>query len=394
MWYRIANIWRKELTDSTRDRKALTQALLIPVIVGVFYAVFNPLITSVLAERAKEPVKIPAQGIQYAGQPFLDTLKTFDITLEPFEGDLRAAIGSGEEKAGLIIPPGFSENVAREQPASLTLLTNRASGGIFGGSFSIERIDLAISEFNREVANNRVEARQIDPAVLTPINLDSQDLASPEQLAGIFASFTLPFILATIVAQGGMFIAIDVTAGEKERGTLESLLVTPASDFEVLTGKLAAVFTLTVVPLILTFFGFWGASNLLPESVTQGAVMPFNVVIGAIVVGLPLALFINVVLMIVSIRTKAFKDAQSAATPVMFAVMIPAFAAAFVPAASALAYLIPVYGSAAFVSSLATGSPMPDLALLFALLGSLAAAAVAFVVALKRFDREKLLYGT
>ena len=64
MWYRIWNIWRKELTDGLRDRKALTQALLIPLVLGIFYAIFNPLINSTLAERAREPVKIPSQGVE------------------------------------------------------------------------------------------------------------------------------------------------------------------------------------------------------------------------------------------------------------------------------------------------------------------------------------------
>ena len=151
MWSRISNIWRKELIDSLRDRKALRQALLVPLIVGIFYAVFNPLISNVISERAQAPLTIPAQGIENAGQDFLDLLKAQKITLEPFTGDLEAAVARGDKQAGIIIPSGFSQNVAQEKPASLTLYTNRTSGGIFGGGFSGERLDLAISTYNRTI---------------------------------------------------------------------------------------------------------------------------------------------------------------------------------------------------------------------------------------------------
>jgi sodium transport system permease protein len=393
MSYRIWNIWRKELTDGLRDRKALTQAILIPLIVGIFYAVFNPWITAMISERAREPVTIPSQGIEHADQRFLDVLKQMDITLKPYEGDLQGAIRRGVEGVGLVIPEDFSERVQQEQPAGLTLYTNRAAGGIFGGGFSAERLDLAIKTYSEAVTVGRVQERGLDPNLLAPVSLDAQDLATPEQLGGYFAAFTLPILLATIVAQGGMFLAIDVTAGEKERGTLESVLVTPASDFEVFVGKLGAVFSLTCVPIVLTFMGFFIASNLLPESVTQGAVLPFEVVLAAILLSLPLALLFDAAIMIVSVRTKAFKDAQQALTPFMFAAIAPAMVAAFVTPSNPLFYGIPVYGTAALVGKLATGAPVPELAFVLAIAGSLAASAVCVFIGLRVFNRERLLYG-
>jgi sodium transport system permease protein len=394
MLSRMINIWRKELMDSTRDRRALRQSIIIPVVIGAFYAVFNPILASSITARAQDPVSIPVQGIENASQDFTDLLAQFGITLEPFDGDIEAAIASGEQEAGLIIPAGFGSSIENEQPTNLTLLTNRTAGGPMGGSFSSERLDLAIKTYNEQVSIARVEKRDLDPALLTPINLDARDLASPEQLAGTFAALMLPILVGVIVVQGGLFIAIDVTAGEKERGTLEALLVTPASDIEVLVGKLAAVFTLSGVPLVLTFLGFWLGSNLLPNSISNGAVLPFSIVIVAIIVGLPLTLFINMILMIVSVRTKAFKDAQSAATPVIFGCMIPGFAAAFVPPTTVAAHIIPIYGAAAVVGGMATsGGAVNPTAIVLSVTGSLVGAAIAFVIALRFFNRERLLYS-
>jgi sodium transport system permease protein len=393
MFSNILNIWRKELLDSVRDRKALSQALIIPLIIGVLYAVINPLITAAITERAKEAVTIPVQGLEYAPQDFVTTLKLFGITLKPYESDLEATVAQGDVAAGMIIPPGFAEALKNEEVAKLTLLTNRTSGGMFGGQFSTERLSLAFEFYNRMIAVQRLKARNLEPKLLNPISLSSRDLASPEQLAGLFASFTLPILLAVLVAQGGFFIAIDVTAGEKERGTLEALLVTPARDVEVFLGKLAAVFVMSCLPIILTFLGFWAASNLLPESVSHGARLPIGVVVGTILISMPLALFLNVVLMMISIRTKTFKDAQSALTPVVLGVMVPAMAAAFIPAKESLAYLIPIYGTSAVVSTLATGGTLPPYAALLSIVGSLLAAFVCMIFALRLFNRERLLYS-
>lgn len=395
MFNNILNIWQKELLDIVRDRKGLRQTLVVPLILGIFYAVLNPLLGSLVESRQDETLVLPVQGLEYAGQDFIDTFAQFDIELEPYEGDLEATISSAEEAAGLIFTPGFSENVADEQEATLIVRTNSTSGGLFGGGLSLNRLELALNAYNQQITVQRLTERSVDLAVLAPVNLDAEDLASPAQRAGAAASFFLPILVAISAVQGGMFIAIDVTAGEKERGTLESLLVTPSSDAEIFVGKLASVFTVTAIPIVLTLLGFWGASVLLPESMTDGAgALPLSVIAQAILVSLPLALFANVILMVISIRTKTFKDAQSALTPVMFGVMFTAIAAAFVPPTGAsLAYLIPVYGTSAVVGTLTLGGIIPANAVLFSVIGNVLATVVGVILAMQIFNRERLLYS-
>jgi sodium transport system permease protein len=391
----ILNIWQKELLDIVRDRKGLRQTLVVPLILGIFYAVLNPLLGSLVDSRQEGTLVLPVQGLEYAGEEFIDTFARFDIELEPFDGDLEATIASAEEAAGLIFTPGFGENVAAEEEATLIVRTNNTSGGLFGGGISLGRLELALNAYNQQITVERLTARDVDLAVLAPVNLDVQDLASAAQRAGAAASFFLPILVALSAVQGGMFIAIDVTAGEKERGTLESLLVTPSSDAEIFVGKLVAVFTVTAVPIVLTLFGFWSASSLLPESMTDGVgALPLGIIFQAILVSLPLALFANVVLMIISIRTKTFKDAQSALSPVVFVVLFTAMAAAFVPPTGAsLAYLLPVYGTSAIVGVLTLGGIVPANAVLFSVIGNLVATVIGVVVAMQIFNRERLLYS-
>lgn len=388
----VFHIWRKELLDTVRDRKALAHALVVPLGIGVLYAVLNPALTRLAESRAEEPLDIPVQGLEHADPELARVLSLFGITLVPYEGDMEGAVGRGEEAAGLRVPEGFAETVRREENATLVLLTNRTAGGLFAGPFSLKRLDAALGAYNRLVSLRRLRARDLGPDVLAPVALDARDLATPAQKAGLFASILLPLLVAIVAAQGGLFIAIDVTAGEKERGTLEALLATPASDLQIYLGKLAAVFSLTSVPVVLTLAGFWAANRLLPASMTHGAVLPAAVVLRTLVVALPMALFLNVVLLVISIRTKAFKDAQSSALPLFFVVMALAMAAAFVPPAHPALHLIPVYGASAVVGSFASGADVPALPILLSVAGSLAGAGLGSLLALGLFHREKLLY--
>lgn len=392
MMNHIYNIWLKEILDSVRDKRGLRQALLVPVFLGFMYAVLNPLLASAARDQADDPLTIPTIGLENVPAGLHTFLAEFDITLEDYDGDLAADIERGDVTAGLIVPADFSASLTSEEPVAITILYNPTAGGIFGG-FSSSRLQLAFNSFNQAVATGRLTERDLNPTLITPVELTFEDLSTDAQRGGVFATLMLPILVGVVAAQGGMFIAIDVTAGEKERGTLEALLVTPTTDREVFFGKLLAVFTMTCLPLILTFLSFWIGSNVLPESISDGAVLPLGVIVRTILITLPLVLFINSVLMAVAVRAKTFKDAQSSATPVMFMVLIPSMAAAFIPPATSLLYMVPVYGTAAVVATFATGSTIAMGNIIFAVIGSLLAAVVAIVIALRLFNRERLLYS-
>ncbi|MCL4262755.1 MAG: ABC transporter permease [Anaerolineae bacterium] len=388
------NIWYKEILEMLRNRKALRDTLLIPLILGVFYAVLNPMLGEMINRRSESVIVLPVQGLEHADPAFVETFAAYDIELEPFEGDMETAVREARETAGIIFTEGFSENVASEADANLILYMNPTAGGPFGGNISLSRIELALSAYNQQLTIQRLQVRDVDPSVLTPVRLTAEDLSTAAQRAGATAALFLPMLVAIGAINGGSFIAIDVTAGEKERGTLEALLMTPASDVQIFVGKLLAVFVVTAVPIALTLLGFWAGTAFLPASMTGGVgPLPLDVIVKAILITLPLALFANVLLMILSIRTKGFKEAQSAMTPVTFGVIFVAMAAAFVPPTQSVLFLIPIYGTSAVVGVLAQSGVIPANAILFSVVGSLVATAVVTVIALRLFNRERLLYS-
>lgn len=388
------NIWYKEILEMLRNRKALRDTLLIPLILGVFYAVLNPMLGEMINRRSESVIVLPVQGLEHADPAFVETFAAYDIELEPFEGDMETAVREARETAGIIFTEGFSENVASEADANLILYMNPTAGGPFGGNISLSRIELALSAYNQQLTIQRLQVRDVDPSVLTPVRLTAEDLSTAAQRAGATAALFLPMLVAIGAINGGSFIAIDVTAGEKERGTLEALLMTPATDVQIFVGKLLAVFVVTAVPIALTLLGFWAGTAFLPASMTGGVgPLPLDVIVKAILITLPLALFANVLLMILSIRTKGFKEAQSAMTPVTFGVIFVAMAAAFVPPTQSVLFLIPIYGTSAVVGVLAQSGVIPANAILFSVVGSLVATAVVTIIALRLFNRERLLYS-
>lgn len=390
----IHNIWRKEIIDILRDRKALIGALIGPLFLGVMYAVLNPMLGVIVNQQATETIHVATIGLENADYRLLAMMSQFDIELEQFNGqDLTVAINEEKVEAGLIIPPDFQDNIELEGETGLTLMLNSAAGGLFGGQFATDRLQNALNRYNQIVVAERMAGRNVSLDLLTPVDMQVEDLATDAQLAGAASAIFLPMLVGLITAQGGMFIAIAATAGEKERGTLESLLVTPATDVEIFVGKLASVFTMTLVPVTLTLVIFWTVSKLLPSALTGGNVLPFRVVILSILMAMPLALVINVVLMIISIRTKAYKDAQSSVGPIILIAMMLSMAAAFVPPNIAPMFAIPIYGTGAIVGALAAGSVLPSFAILFNVVGSLIGAAIGIVFALRLFNRERLLYS-
>ncbi len=389
------NIFYKEILEMVRDKKGMRQMLLIPLILGVFYAVINPLLGELISSRNEKTLIIPVQGLEYADEAFVETFAQFDIELQSFAGDdMQTAVQTAEEAVGIIFIAGFDDKINAEGDATITLLINPTAGGLFGGNLSLNRLEVALNAYNKQITVRRLQERNVDVTVLTPVALDFQDLSSAAQRAGAAAAFFLPMLVAIGAVNGGSFMAIDVTAGEKERGTLEALLSTPATDAQIFVGKLLAVFTVTAVPIALTLMGFWVASAVLPDSMSNGVgPLPLAVIFKAILITLPLALFANVVLMVISIRTKGFKEAQSAISPLVVGVTFVAMAAAFLTPTESVLFLIPVFGTSAVVGLLALGGIMPANAILFSVLGSLLATAVILVFALRLFNREKLLYS-
>lgn len=396
----IINIWRKEVVDNLRDRKALRQSVLMPVMFGIIYAFLFPLLGNVMSSRVEEQgqqsLEVVAIGSENVNAALAEVFESADISLAEYAGTrdaLEMEIESAEITLAIIIPDDFSAAIDSEQPAQIELLSNTDGGSMFNIDTSTFRIQNALQGYNQALITSRLTERGIDPAILTPIDIQRVSLTTPEQETAGQNSYLLSILVGLVVAMGGMYVALDVTAGERERGTLEALLLTPASDMEIFTGKLLAVFSITFIPIVATFVAFGLTTNLLPESMSTGAQIPPIVFVGSIIAALPFALAVNVVMMLVAIRMSTFKEAQSAATPVTMGAMFPTIAAGMFPPSNPIFFLIPAYGTGAVVGKLAVEGAFPFTAFMLSVVGALLVAAIGIIIGMRLFNRERLLYG-
>lgn len=315
--------WRvycKELLDALRDRRTLLVVLLSSVALGPLVLVLlSSLVGSV--ERRAEAREIVVQGIEHAPalRNFLER-QTYTIRPAP-EGYEQLLRDSKLGDPVLRVPADFEDLTARGEPPVLELLSSSGNQRAESGS---RRVLALLRGYNQEQAGLRLAVRGVSPAALEAVQIEERNLADPAARAAQFA-FMVPYFVLMAVLYGAMNAALDTTAGERERGSLEPLLTNPAPRGALVAGKWAAVASVGMMIAVLSCASFLPAQWLL-KSETLAAMFQFGWREAAWFVALllPLAATLSALLMAIAIRCKGFKEAQANATVLVFAVsMLP-----------------------------------------------------------------------
>ncbi|MEM6291257.1 MAG: ABC transporter permease, partial [Myxococcota bacterium] len=210
----ILIVARKELLDGIRDRRSVTSALLVPLFGPVLIAV---MFTVILTEEADDgPIALPVVGPENA-VALVEHLASADIEVVAPPEDPRAAVADGDEDVVLEIPPDFEAEFRSGRPAPLSLYVDSSRRE---ARVPIRRVRAAIEGYGAKVGTLRLLARGIDPQLARPIALGDVDTATPQQKAANLLAMVPMFVMLAIFV-GGMFMATDATAGERERKSLE-----------------------------------------------------------------------------------------------------------------------------------------------------------------------------
>jgi len=329
-------VTRKELKDALRDRRALAALLLFPLLGPVMiYFMFNMLID--IAEEAVE-VTLPVVGAEYADD-LIDYLQQNGIDIENMrlnsrpasEGEfysqaqldeISQAIRSRRFDYVLVIPPQFDELIgaSRSSNIELHMESTRTTA-----SPKVSRVSSLIDAWARETAALRLIVRGINPDIISPVSIVRIDVASQQsRVQSILGMVPFFVIMAAFVC--GMGVAVDVTAGELERKSLEPLLVNPVPRYTIVIGKWMAAVLFSATGLVLVMIlNFFSLSQVPLEEV--GIVFNFGrlEIMGVLVTTLPLALFAPSIQIFVGIFAKSFKDAQAYLSFIMLLPMAPFF---------------------------------------------------------------------
>ncbi len=404
MWKRMSNIWRKELIDSLRDRKALRMSLMMPVLMGIAFAIMSAVFSGIgsRSEDGFELQTVATIGHQYISADLAAIFDQLVIEIDPYTGtidELEAAVKAGDIELGLVMPEQFEADILADRPTTPIMINNVGTSMSDMQNFN-SRLSWAFDQYNDQLVAQRLSDRGIDPAMLTPITVETRNTAFESEddiassMGSMMTSFYFPMILAIAIGAGGLMTAIDVTAGEKERGTLESLLLTPAADSEIFMGKALAVVTMTLIPTTLTVLAYVITSDYIAPMIWEDFVsmsITFDKVLLTLLLCLPFIFIVGLMQMLLALRTKTAKDAQTVMGFANLVVMFPMMGGAFMRPDSPLLHLIPGFGTASIIGKMISGDSYASL-IPVSLISLIVVGAIAVLIGRRMFNRERLLY--
>ena len=303
MW----TVFVKELKDALRDRRTLMVVFFTSIAMGPLMLV---LLSSLVGKYEK---RAEAREIVTIGLDAAPTLRnylerqTFIVKTAPADWESQLK----DSKLGdpvVIVPANFEDDLAHGQAPRIQLVYSSANGRAQSGVGTIERL---LHGFGQEQASLRLIARGVAPGVMNVSSVDEHDIADNASRAAELTSMVPMFVMMAVL-YGALNAALDTTAGERERGSLEPLLATPAARAALVVGKWGAVFALGLLIAVLSCMSFLPAQSLL-RSEQLAALFRFGWVEAAWFIGLlaPLAAALSALMMAIAIRCKTFKEAQA-----------------------------------------------------------------------------------
>ncbi len=386
---RIAAIGRKEILDSFRDRRSLVVMLVTAIGAG---PILMLLVLNLLANQLDKgrELRLPVAGRERA-PALMAFFERQQVTLVPAPADFERQIRTGDLDVVLEVDGAFGADVAMGKPGKVRLHYDRSRDR---SRSSIDHAESLLRAYAGEWGRGRLLLRGVDPVVGNPLQIEARDLATPQSSGGLVL-FLVGFYGLFAAVMGGMAAALDTTAGERERASLEPLLTTPTSPLELAIGKWLAVSLLNALVVAVTLSGFYATLRFGPLPAV-GIPFLFGLVQfgGFLVVLAPLILLVPAFLLYVGSRGRSVKEAQANISVLLFVVSIIPVAQMFLQRKEPDWLLwTPVAGQYALLSRVLRGDPLrlADLAQSYAAPALLTL--VALLLTARLLSRESALAG-
>jgi sodium transport system permease protein len=395
----IGVVYRKELREALRDRRTLISSLLVPLIIFPLLTAGLGAVISALVGKAKEevPAVVILGGDDSPG--ILAELRgSSKIKIVPTQPNWKDQIVNKEVRAAVEIPAGFQDAVARQEPA--TLLIHNYEGDL-KSSIATDNVQKSLEKYRDRIVHDNLSARSVPDSALKPFEIKEHNVAPPEKVGGAAFGGVIGYMVILLCLVGSMYPAMDLTAGEKERGTMETILSSPISRVDLVFGKFFLVLTTALVTagLSVTSMGVSFAVlehlHAFDKAGEDAAQMQLHIglttVLSIFIMVLPIAVLFAAGLMTVALFAKSYKEAQSYISPLMFVVIIPAVAAMLPIDLDAKLALVPILNASLLCKELVTGTYHWNfIAIIF--LSTCVYAGVALFLAVKMFQREDVLF--
>ncbi len=388
----VRTVFSKEVVDNFRDRRTLLTALLMGPLFGpiLFAFVINLSVERSLSSE-DEALELPVIGEQNAPN-LIAYLKSNNIDIVDGPATREAAIEAvtdGEHDIVIVIPETFGEDLAELVPATVEVITDESNTRAEG---EIRRANRALRAYNQELAAMRLTIRGVSPQILRPLNIDQIDVSTPSGRSAMLLGMLSYFFIFALLT-GGMNLAIDATAGERERGSLEPLLCLPVKRDHLIFGKIFAACLFMAISLSLSLTCFFFTLKFMPLQ-ELGMTPNFSppVVLTAFVLLVPFALVGASLMTLVASFTKSFKEAQTWVSVVLLAPTLPILVVSILMVRPSTALMfIPSLSQHLLLVGLIRNEPINMLHVIVSVGGTLAVGAILTWVCARLYRREGLL---
>jgi sodium transport system permease protein len=406
----IGTIYRKELRDMLRDRRTILSMIIIPTFVIPALIIGIGTLSYRVVKQAQATVpSVMILGADHSPKvrAALDAQAKFKVV--PTTADWRALISDKKVRAAVEIPAGF--DAAIEQGAAAAVKIYNYEGEL-RSNFAVSEVRRFFTDYRDKFVAARLAERGLPPSFVRPFEIASENVAPPEKVGGNAIGGIIPYLFLILAFTGAMYPAMDLTAGEKERGTMETILCSPIARIDLVLGKFLMVltaslgtvaFSLTSMSLTLLVGGRLAlgggaavASAARGAAGGGGALPSFDPLglIAVVAMVIPMAVLFSAALLAISLFAKSFKEAQSYVSPLVIIIVMPAVMA-LLPGVelNARLALVPILNVSLVSKELVSGVwHWNFLALIFG--STCVYAGVALALAVRMFNREDVIFRT
>jgi len=381
-------IFLKEARENLRDKRTLINALLTGPLIGplIFIMIVNIMISREL-NQAEAPLELPVIGAAYAPN-LIDALREQGFDPQPPVADPIAAVRNRDAAAVLRVPAGFGKSWGQGDPAQVEVYYDSSRRDT---QQAVTRLRAMLENYARRTAGMRLIARGLSPALASPVVVDARDQSTPRSRAGALFSI-LPYFFVLTVFIGGMYLAVDLTAGERERQSLEPLFVNPVAPWRILIGKIAAICAFSVSSLLVCVAAFTVAARFIP---TEKLGMDFGLgpafALEVLVLMLPLVLLIAALQTLVAAFSKSYREAQTYLGLLMLVPVVPSVLLSILPIKTAAwMYTVPLLGQQVGITELLLGGAVTAAQVATCLVCGFAVAVLMLAITARVYASERL----
>ncbi len=389
-------IFRKEFTDSVRDRRTLFMMVIFPLILFPFLmTVFTRVQLSQMRKAEEKVIRLSLVNEQDApGLAELAITIPGLLLVPPVPADSAASLIQRDSlDAVIVVAPDFREQVDAMKRGALTLIFKSSEDY----AIAKRRLHDVIDRYEKQLVERRFAALKIDRSVVSAVNVQEKDIATVKEKVGRSIGGFIPYLFVIFCFMGSMYPAIDLAAGEKERGTIETLLTAPVNRFTILLGKFAVVVLAGLLSAAVSMAGLYLALRQvkeMPQEMLQAVqgILDVQSVLLTLSLLLPLTIFFAGFLLSLSMFAKSYKEAQSIISPLTIVVILPVLIG-MVPgfALTPVTALIPVLNVSLATKEIIAGTIQPGL-LALVYLSLVLLAALSLWACSRFFNREETIF--